>query len=67
MFKDTNHSIPSHLYKRLMKLDLAASEMLSIAKLNGHVYIVTNAVEGWVEETAKRYLPNVYQLLKNDI
>ena len=41
--------------------------MLSIAKLNGHVYIVTNAVEGWVEETAKRYLPNVYKLLKNDI
>lgn len=41
--------------------------MLSVAKQNGHVYIVTNAVEGWVEETAKRYLPNVYQFLKNDI
>ena len=28
---------------------------------------MTNAVEGWVEKTAQRYLPNVYEVLKNDI
>ena len=41
--------------------------MLQLAKQNGHVYVVTNAVEGWVEKTAQRYLPNVHQILNNGI
>ena len=41
--------------------------MLQLAKQNGHVYVVTNAAEGWVEKTAQRYLPNVYQILNNGI
>lgn len=41
--------------------------MLQKAKTLGKVYIVTNAAEGWVELSAKRFLPKVTKCLQSDI
>lgn len=30
-------------------------------------YIITNAAEGWVEISAKRFLPKVSKLIKEDV
>ncbi len=30
-------------------------------------YIITNAAEGWVQMSAKRFLPRVYAELKQDV
>ncbi|CDW89521.1 UNKNOWN [Stylonychia lemnae] len=44
-------------------LDEQASKLLSKAIEMGHVFIVTNALTGWVEESAKVFLPLTYQLI----
>ena len=41
--------------------------MLGKAKEYGHVYIVTNATDGWVERTARCYLPKVYEAIQEDV
>jgi hypothetical protein len=40
-----------------------ADELMRKAKTFGKVYIVTNAAQGWVELSANRFLPKVYQTL----
>ena len=30
-------------------------------------FIITNAAEGWVQMSARRFLPRVYQEIKHDI
>lgn len=44
-----------------------ANELLVKAKTFGKVYIVTNAAQGWVELSAHRFLPKVYQTLQSDM
>jgi hypothetical protein len=46
-------------------LDKVACEILKKSKLLGKTYIVTNAAEGWVELSAKRFLPKVLKELDN--
>lgn len=41
--------------------------MVKLAKNAGKTYIVTNAAEGWVQLSAKRFLPRVYAELSNDV
>jgi hypothetical protein len=41
--------------------------MVKLAKNAGKTYIVTNAAEGWVELSAKRFLPKVYKELLADV
>ena len=43
----------------MKELDHCANIMLKQAKTYGKVYIVTNAAEGWVEQSAVRFLPKV--------
>lgn len=45
--------------QKLEELDVAALSLLKKSKLLGKVYIVTNAAQGWVEMSAKRFLPKV--------
>jgi len=45
-------------------LDLASSELISRAVEYGEVFIITNADEGWVEESAGCFLPRVLEVLK---
>jgi len=53
--------------KKLEELDRVAVDLLKKSKIYGRVYIVTNAAEGWVELSANRFLPKVYQELKKDV
>lgn len=38
--------------------------MLTSSVKHGRVYIVTNATEGWVQFSAQKYMPLVYEALK---
>ena len=42
-------------------------QLIKSSKQYGKVYIVTNAAEGWVELSAKRFLPQVNQELQSDV
>lgn len=64
---DPNLKFPPTLQKRLTELDDVAYDLLVKAKLFGRVYIVTNAQEGWVELSANRFLPRVFQVLQQDV
>ena len=64
---DPNLKFPPTLQKRLTELDDVAYDLLHKAKTFGRVYIVTNAQEGWVELSANRFLPRVFQELQQDV
>lgn len=44
-----------------------AFDLIVKAKKFGRVYIITNAAETWVEISAARFLPRVFEELKTDI
>jgi histidinol phosphatase-like enzyme len=56
------------LYESMLELlealDQASSELISKATEYGEVFIITNADEGWVEESAKTFLPRVSEVLQ---
>jgi len=41
--------------------------LIQKSKEFGKTYIVTNAAEGWVELSARRFLPKVFKELKKDV
>jgi hypothetical protein len=49
----------------ILELDKVSTILLRKSKEIGKVLIVTNALEGWVEESARFYLPNVSNELRN--
>jgi len=51
--------------KFLLELEDLVLEILNFALKRGHIYIITNAMQGWVEFSAKIYYPRVAKLLKN--
>ena len=62
-----NHQIPSKeqetYNKYIIEIDKSATNLLRKSKEISETCIVTNALNGWVEESAKFYLPNVYKEL----
>jgi hypothetical protein len=40
---------------------------LKAAKMMGFTYIITNAAEGWVEASAEKFLPRVFEELEKGI
>jgi len=48
----------------LQTLDQASSELISKATEYGELFIITNADEGWVEESARSFLPRVLEVLQ---
>ena len=42
---------------KLLELDEVAWKILAESKKRGKTYIVTNAAEGWVELSARRFMP----------
>jgi hypothetical protein len=48
---------------QLQTLESAASRLLTKAKVLGHLYIITNAMKGWVEYSSSLWLPNLQPLL----
>ena len=59
MIYDQSIKFPAALKQKLEELDAAALSLIQLSKKLGKVYIVTNAAEGWVELSAKRFLPLV--------
>jgi hypothetical protein len=49
--------------KKIEKLEQAVIDLINISLTKGEVYIITNAVVGWVEFTSKQFYPNFYRIL----
>ena len=49
--------------KKMEKLEKSALNLLNIALSKGDVYIITNAGLGWVEFSAKKYYPKIFEIL----
>ena len=63
MIFEPNFKFPPTLQKKLTELDDVADDLLIKSKTFGKLYIVTNAAQGWVELSAKRFLPKVFKTL----
>lgn len=50
--------------RQLRRLEQAALNLLELAMQAGRVMIITNAIHGWVQQSAKEYLPNLAPVLK---
>ena len=48
---------------KLNKLEILVKNLLTLTLSKGEVYIITNAGEGWVEESATNYYPNLKEIL----
>ena len=51
------------ILKKIEKLELSVIDLINISLTKGEVYIITNAVIGWVEYTSKQFYPNFYKIL----
>lgn len=57
LLADPYRKIPIQMQEVLDQLDNQAVLLLRLAKTLGMVFIITNAAEGWVEMSSKRFLP----------
>lgn len=51
------------IIKKLEQIEKKIIELINISLTKGEVYIITNAVFGWVEYTSKKFYPNFYKML----
>ena len=58
---------PTALANKLRELDEVSVQLISKSKELGKVYIITNAADGWIELSANRFLPRVYQEIQKDV
>ena len=49
--------------KKIEKLENSALKLLNMALTKGDVYIITNAGVGWVEYSAQKFYPSVFEIL----
>lgn len=56
--------IPMNTERILFRIECAACKLLETALSLGHTFIITNAQEGWVQESAARYMPSLLPILK---
>jgi len=61
---DESLNFPANLSKKLLELDEIAWQILAESKRRGKTYIVTNAAEGWVELSARRFMPKTNEQLE---
>lgn len=52
------------IHRDLKELEICVSQLLHSAKKFGDVHVVTNAEEGWVELSAKKFIPGVLHALR---
>ena len=50
-------------HKKIEKLEISSLKLLNMAITQGDVYIITNAGLGWVEYSAKKFYPSVFEIL----
>lgn len=57
-------SIPEATKSHLTRIEETACQLLETALGLGHTFIITNAVAGWVEESAAHYMPSLLPILQ---
>lgn len=55
--------LPEKSEEYLKRIESSACQLLETAMSLGHTYIITNAQDGWVEESAAQYMPSLVPLL----
>jgi len=58
-------NVPADVLSELRHLESCAIRAIFVAKELGDLCIVTNSELGWVERSAKKFLPGVYDALSN--
>ena len=61
---EENMKLSQNEKEKILELEEAANKLLTEAVEKGNVYIITNAGNGWVEYTAKRFYPSILPILK---
>jgi hypothetical protein len=65
MSQAQGRSIPEATKSHLAKIEQTACELLETAlNLTQNTFIITNAVAGWVEESAAHYMPSLIPILR---
>jgi hypothetical protein len=59
-----NFDLPLNVKLQLKRLEKAANNILAECTKYGEVYIITNAAEGWVEFSTKKYMPKLGKILE---
>jgi|Transcript_94083 hypothetical protein len=57
-------TIPESIKSHFNAIEQRAYQLLEIALGLGHTYIITNAKDGWVEQSAARYMPSLLPILE---
>ena len=63
-FGATPACLLSQTKEKLEKLEKKVIKIIKMCLTKAQVFIITNSVKGWVEESCQHYLPNLYPLLK---
>jgi len=56
-------AMPPPVKQQLKKLEVVASKILTRSMEEATVFIITNAAEGWVEFSTKKYLPKLKKII----
>jgi hypothetical protein len=56
--------LPPQLLTQLRNLEQEVTTLLELARSLGHVFIITNAQAGWVEQSARDWVPALLPLLE---
>ena len=60
---DSENKLSEKEKSKLQKIEELVKNLLTLSLSKGEVYIITNAGEGWVEESSKRFYPNINDIL----
>lgn len=61
---DGDSKLSPAIQRRLQALESKAKELLELSMRLGHTFIITNAMEGWVEYSATKWVPALLPLLE---
>ena len=53
--------LPTHIAKAMSNLETQVLSLLHKSVKLGKTFIITNAGEGWVENSSYQFMPNVYK------
>ena len=55
--------VPESYQEFLSKLEEVVIDILTVSLKHSRVYIITNAAQGWVEFSSRKYMPKVHKML----
>ena len=59
-----NQKIDQNTMKQIKLLEIIALKILELSVKHGKTYIITNAGEGWVQFSAKKFMPSLVPVLQ---